>query len=67
MQTMLNALWESPGNPYVPVQDYDPNVVDYIRKARIVESHPQDPARLRLVAFHEPLPDAHAVRPAVYR
>lgn len=64
---MLNALWESPASPHVAVQAYDPTVVDYIRSARIAEAHPEDPYRLRFIAFHEPLPDTRDVRPAVYR
>jgi len=67
LETMLNALWEQPAHPYVPTQNYDPDVVRYVKEAGIVDPHPDDAECLRLIAFHEALPDAHAVRPAVYR
>lgn len=66
-QTLLNALWESPSHPYVSTQDYDQGVVTYLRESNVVETHPQNTEQLRLVAYHEPLPDTHTVRPAVYR
>lgn len=67
IQTLLNALWENPSNPYVSTQDYDHDVVIYLRETHVVEPHPQNTEQLRLVAYHEPLPDTHTVRPAAYR
>ncbi|WFC98948.1 hypothetical protein MYAM1_001681 [Malassezia yamatoensis] len=67
LETMLNALWESPSNPYVSIENFDTTVVNYLLQSHTAEKHLKDPNLLRLVAFHEPLPDTHAVRPALYR
>lgn len=67
LEAMLNALWEDPKMPYVATEGYDPRVVHYLQEAGIVETHDEDTPRMRLIAFHEPLPNARLVRPALYR
>lgn len=66
LELFLNALWESPEDPYVNVCGINAHVLDFLQQAGLVESHPDTPDALRLVAFHEPMPDPNASRPTLY-
>ncbi|WFD32269.1 hypothetical protein MSPP1_003314 [Malassezia sp. CBS 17886] len=66
LEALLNATWETPSNPYVDVDGVDKTVDEFVRRAHLVEAHPQDARLLRLVPFHEALPDASNVKTTQY-
>jgi len=56
-QALLNAVWHRPYDAYVDSSMYAPSVVQRLWQAHLVETHPLDTSRIRLIAFHEQLPD----------
>lgn len=56
-QALLNAVWHRPYDAYVDSSMYAPSVVQRLRQAHLVEPHLPDTNRIRLIAFHEQLPD----------
>ena len=44
----------------------EPAVAAFLHQAGLVLAHPTEPDAVRLVAFHEALPDARTSRPTVY-
>ena len=66
LDLLLNALWDCPDDPYVSMRGLDTQVAAFLHQAGLVRAHPTEPDAVRLVAFHEALPDAHTSRPTVY-
>lgn len=67
LEHLLNALWDTPSHPYVSTRGYDPAVLAFVQRAGLIEAHPSEASVVRLVAFHEPLPDPSMIRPTLYK
>lgn len=66
LDLLLNAVWDCPDDPYVSLRGLDTQVAAFLHQAGLVLAHPTEPDAVRLVAFHEALPDARTSRPTVY-
>lgn len=67
LEHLLNAIWDTPSHPYVSTKGYDPAVLAFVQRAGLTEAHPSDADIVRLVAFHEPMPDPFTLRPTLYK
>ncbi|KOS15460.1 centromere protein k [Malassezia pachydermatis] len=67
LEWLLNALWEQPDDPYVRTKGLDPSVLAFVQQAQLIEHHPSQAGLVRLVAFHEPMPDPQTLRPTLYK
>lgn len=67
LEHLMNAIWDTPSDPYVSTKGCDPAVLAFLQRARITEAHPSEPSAVRLVAFHEPMPDPSMIRPTLYK
>lgn len=54
LEILLNRLFDAPHDPYVKVSDsFWPPYVELLLRNGIALRHPEDPARIRLEAFHQ--------------
>ena len=66
LDLLLNAVWDCPDDPYVSLRGLDTQVASFLHQGALGRAHPTEPDAVRLVAFHEALPDARTSRPTVY-
>ncbi|WFD18741.1 hypothetical protein MCAP1_000952 [Malassezia caprae] len=67
LEDLMNAIWDTPSDPYVSTRGYDPAVLAFVQRAGLTEAHPAEASVMRLVAFHEPMPDPSVMRPTLYK
>jgi len=67
LEHLMNAIWDTPSDPYVSTKGYDPAVLAFVQRAGLTEPHPTEVCAVRLVAFHEPMPDPSVMRPTLYK